>query len=120
VIVDRSSFAAVYRQRHGLHAGTVPACWDHPADPPAEVAAHKWIDESGVLVEVLLGTPSGPLRVADPVRVVLGDPAVLTRVHRRPPVSRAEMTGATHPIEAAYDLLKSSVRQTPAQHHPPT
>ena len=116
VIVDRSSFAAVHRHRHDLHADTVPACWDHPtepaADPPPDVAAHKWIDDNGVLVEVLLGTVAGPLRVAEPARVVLGDPTVLTRVRRRPPVTRLEMTAATHPIEAAYDLLKDAVRRS--------
>ena len=109
-IVERASFAAVRGVRHSLHAERVPACWDHPADHRSHVAAHKWIDESGVLVEVLLGTASGPLAVAEPARVVLGDPAVLSRVRRRPRITRAEMTPSTHPIEAAYDLLKESVR----------
>jgi hypothetical protein len=113
VIVDPSAFAAVHRLRHGLHADRVPACWDHPADQPPQVAAHKWIDESGVLVEVLLGTTSGSLSVAEPARVVFGDPAVLGRVRRRGRIARSEMTGSTHPVEAAYDLLKESVRRAP-------
>lgn len=111
VVIERSSFAAVRRVRHSLHADWVPACWDHHADQLSHVAAHKWIDPSGVLVEALLGTASGPLVVAEPARVVLGDPAVLDRVRRRPRITRAEMTASTHPIEAAYDLLKESVRR---------
>ena len=111
VLVGDSAFAAAHRRRHALHADTVLTCWDHLADPAADVAAHKWIDESGVLVEVLLGTASGPLHVAEPARVVLGDPTVLARVRRRPPIPRSEMTGSTHPVEAAYDLLKEAVRR---------
>jgi hypothetical protein len=111
VMVHELSFPAAHRQRHALHAASVPVCWDHLTDPPSEVAAHKWIDDNGVLVEVLLATTSGPpLRVAEPARVVLGDPAVLSRTRRRPPIRREEMTGSTHPIEAAYDRLKESVR----------
>jgi hypothetical protein len=112
VVVREQSFLDAHRQRHALHAASVSACWDHPTDPPPEVAAHKWIDDNGVLVEVLLATPTGPLRIAEPARVVLGDPAVLSGTRRRPPITRAEMTGSTHPIEAAYDRLKESVRQT--------
>jgi len=111
LLVRESSFRSAYGQRHTLHADSVPACWDHLTDPPSEVGAHKWIDENGVLVEVLLGTPSGSLRVAEPARVVLGDPAVLGRIRRRPRIRRDEMTGSTHPIEAAYDRLKEAVRQ---------
>ena len=110
VIVREFSFPAAYQQRHGLHAASVPACWDHLTDPPSDVAAHKWIDEQGVLVEVLFATTSRPLRVAEPVRVVLGDPAILGRTRRRPPIKREEMTESTHPIEAAYDRLKEAIR----------
>jgi hypothetical protein len=110
VLVRESSFQAAYQRRHALHADPVPACWDHPTDASAEVAAHKWIDGRGVLVEALVATASSPLRVAEPARVVLGDPAVLSRTRRRPPIRRADMTGATHPIEAAYDRFKDAVR----------
>jgi hypothetical protein len=113
IVVVRDPFSAAYRRRHELHAASVPACWDHPTDPASDVGAHKWIDGNGVLVEVLLGTTSGPLRIAEPARVVLGDPAVLRRTRRRPPVTRAEMTGSAHPIEAAYDRLKEAVRANP-------
>lgn len=101
VLVRESSFQTAYRRRHALHAESVPACWDHLTDASAESAAHKWIDGRGVLVEVLVATASGPLRVAEPAPVVLGDPAVLSRTRRRPPTRRADMTEATHPIEAA-------------------
>ena len=111
VLVRESSFKAVYRQRHTLHAEAVPACWDHLTDASAEVAAHKWIDGRGVLVETLVATASSPLRVAEPAQVVLGDPAVLSRTRRRPPIRRADMTDATHPIEAAYDRFKEAVRR---------
>ena len=118
VIVRESSFDAAYQQRHALHAASVPASWDHPTDPPSDVAAHKWIDDSGVLVEALIATASGPLRVAEPARVVLGDPAVLTRTTRRPPITREEMTESAHPVESAYDKLKDAVRHASLQ--PPT
>ena len=118
VIVRESSFDAGRQQRHALHAASVPACWDHPVGPPSEVAAHKWIDDSGVLVEVLIATTSGPLRVAEPARVVLGDPATLTRTTRRPPITREEMTESAHPVESAYDKLKEAVRHASLQ--PPT
>ena len=118
VIVRESSFDAGRQQRHALHAASVPACWDHPVGPPSEVAAHKWIDDSGVLVEVLIATTSGPLRVAEPARVVLGDPATLTRTTRRPPITREQMTDSTHPVESAYDKLKEAVRRASPQ--PPT
>jgi hypothetical protein len=119
VIVRESSFDAGRQQRHALHAASVPACWDHPiGPPPSAVAAHKWIDDSGVLVEVLIATASGPLRVAEPARVVLGDPAVLTRTNRRPPIRREEMTESAHPVESAYDMLKEAVRNASLQ--PPT
>jgi hypothetical protein len=110
VILDETAFAGSYRQRHALHAASVPACWDQPADLSSHVAAHKWIDHRGVLVEVLLGTTPA-LRIAEPAKVVLGDPAVLARIRRRPPIDRAEMTSTVHPIEAAYDTLKEAVRQ---------
>jgi hypothetical protein len=118
VIVDESSFDVAYQQRHAFHAASVPACWDHPIDPPSDVAAHKWIDDSGVLVEVLIATVSGPLRVAEPARVVLGDPAVLTRTNRRPPIRREEMGESARPVESAYDQLKEAVRHALPQ--PPT
>jgi len=123
VIVGELSFDAAHQQRHAFHAASVPACWDHPIGPPSDVAAHKWIDGSGVLVEVLIATASGPVRVAEPARVVLGDPAVLTRTSRRPPIKREEMTESTHPVESAYDKLKEAVRHAslqPPAARPPT
>jgi hypothetical protein len=74
------------------------------------VAAHKWFDDTGVLPELLIATASGSLRLADPARVVLGDPAVLTRIHRRPPINRTEMTKSAHPVETTYHNLKEAVR----------
>jgi hypothetical protein len=111
VVVRESGFAAAVWRRHALHLASVAACWDQFTGPPSDPAAHKWLDESGVLVEVLIATASGPLRVADPARVVLGDPATLDRTHRRPPIRRAEMGGSVHPIESAYDRLKECVRR---------
>lgn len=110
VVVAESAFAAGWGHRHRLHAASAIACWDQLSDPRSDVAAHKWIDENGVLVEVLLGTASGRMRVGEPARLVLGDPVVLGRMHRRPAIAREEMTRSVHPIEAAYDLLKESVR----------
>jgi predicted nucleotidyltransferase len=110
VVVDQSSFAASHRARHCLHRA-VAACWDHPGAQPADLAAHKWIDQRGVMVEVLIGTRRS-LRVAEPARVVLGDPTLLTRMQRRPAIARTDMTVEAHPIEAAYDGLKAAVRQT--------
>lgn len=109
VILAENAFAAAFRQRHSLHAESVPVCWDKLGDPSFQVAAHKWIDDRGILLDVLLGPPAA-LRIAEPAKVVLGDPAVLSRCRRRPPITRAEMTGTVHPIEAAYDTLKEAIR----------
>ncbi len=118
VIVRESSFDAGRQQRHALPHRLSPGVLGSPDRPTLGVAAHKWIDDSGVLVEVLIATASGPLRVAEPARVVLGDPAVLTRTTRRPAIRREEMTESAHPVESAYDKLKEAVRHASLQ--PPT
>lgn len=110
VPVRETSFRVAYEQRHALHADSAAACWDHVNDAAADIAAHKWIDHRGVLVEALLATASGPLRVAEPAHVILGDPAVLSRTRRRPPTRQAEMSETIHPIEATYDRFKEAVR----------
>lgn len=111
VVVNDSSFSTAHRARHALHPSSVAACWDQDGPQPTDVASHKWIDQRGVMVEVLIGTTRS-LRVAEPARVVLGDEVCLERVRRRPAIRRAEMTRAVHPIEAAYDELKAAVRRS--------
>lgn len=61
---------------------------------------------------MLIATTSGRLRVAEPARIVLGDPTTLARTRRRRPIRREEMgAGDVHPIESAYDQLKEAVQR---------
>lgn len=63
--------------------------------------------------ECLLTTVSSGVELADPAVVVAGDPGLLDRFPRRPPISRAELEEhplELHPVERTYDQFKAAAR----------
>ena len=111
-VVPAGGFEAAWAARAALR-GPVVAAWDQRDPGFAEAGAHKWITGELVLVECLLATGDSGVRLAEPAVVLAGDPGLLDRFPRRPPITRAEVEadpGKVHPIEQAYDQLKTSVR----------
>jgi Nucleotidyltransferase domain len=114
LVTADGGFGRAWDRRHELHAADAVVCWDQAGPGAPEIAVHRWVGADGVLVEALLFGPASGVRVAEPALVVAGDPGALGRLPRRPPIDRAEMTGASHPIEAAYDTFKARCRDVAA------
>ncbi len=111
VLTANGEFPALWRRRHDLHGRDVLLCWDDIRDDLAGLGGHKWLTADLVLVECLLAEPRSGVRLAEPHAVVTGDARILQRVTRRPPVSRDEMSEeGLHPVEVAYDRLKTAIR----------
>jgi hypothetical protein len=113
LVAPEDGFEAAWAARHELHGGSALVAWDR-RDPGFDRAgAHKWLTRDLVLVECLLSTVSSGVRLADPAVVIAGDPGLLDRFPRRPPITRAEIREhpiEVHAIERAYDDLKSAAR----------
>jgi Nucleotidyltransferase domain len=110
LVTGERAFGDVWADRHGLHAADVVACWDPATPGTADIGAHCWVGADGLMVEALVFAPASGVRVAAPALVVCGDPELLARLPRRPPIDQAEMTGPHHPIDAAYDAFKAACR----------
>jgi hypothetical protein len=112
VIVREGQFEQAWAERGLLRVTDTLCAWDQRLDERAEVAAHRWLTSALVLVDALIATPSSGVRLAEPWELVVGEPAVPTRLTHRPPIERSEMgTTEPHPVEAAYDEFKTRVRR---------
>lgn len=112
VVVREDHFHQAWAERSHLHAGDALFMWDQRPNPAAEMAAHKWLTTDLVLVEALIATPSSGVRLADPWRMIAGDDEAPNRLTRRSPIGQSEIgAGETHPVEAAYDDFKRSIRR---------
>lgn len=118
-VVREGSFAAAWTRRDELSDGALYA-WDHVEREDAEVKGRKWLTRELVKVELLIATPSGGMRLAEPVAVVAGDPSLADRFPRQGPIPRDELeayaadlreTGAVHEVEARYGDLKATLRR---------
>jgi Nucleotidyltransferase domain len=112
LVTADGAFGSAWRDRHQLHMAGAVVCWDQVSPGAQDVAAHRWVGDDGILVEALMFGPGSGVRIAEPALVVAGAADALSRLPRRPPIDRAEMTGASHPIEAAYDSFKALCRDT--------
>jgi hypothetical protein len=113
LVVPEGGFGAAWAARATLRGEPVVAAWDQRDPGFAQAGAHKWITEELVLVECLLATATSGVRLAEPAVVLAGDPGLLDRFPRRPPITQAEVEadpGDVHPVERAYDQFKTSVR----------
>lgn len=118
-VVREGSFATAWNGRHELSEGSLYA-WDHVEGEDREVKGRKWLTLDLVLVECMIATPSSGVRLAEPVAVVAGDPALPDRLERRRPIAREELieysedlraTGTMHEVEARYADLKTALRR---------
>ena len=64
-----------------------------------------------VLVEVLFTVEGSGVRLAEPWRVIAGDPEVAASFVPRPPLDRSEFDpDAAHPVDRAFEQLKRAIR----------
>jgi hypothetical protein len=113
LVAPEGGFEAAWAARATLRDGPAVVAWDQRDPGFAQAGAHKWITGELVLVECLLATATSGVRLAEPAVVLAGDPGLLDRFPRRPPITRAEMAAHpadVHPVERAYDQFKTSVR----------
>jgi predicted nucleotidyltransferase len=118
-VVPEGVFSDAWSARAELSDGCLYA-WDHVEGEGREVAGHKWLTRDLIKVECLIATPSSGMRLAEPVAVVVGDPALPDRFERRDPIPRGVLedyardlreTGKVHEVEARYGELKSTLRR---------
>jgi hypothetical protein len=116
LLAPDGGFAEAWALRHDLHGPGILVERDQPREGMPEVAGHNWVTDDLVVVETLFATPSSSFRLADPFVVLAGSlPAGVTR---RPPISRAEMTGWPHAVDLAHSTFKHVVRRGPRTHPP--
>jgi hypothetical protein len=115
LLVTGDDFGSAWRGRHRLHAPDAVVCWDQTSPDTPGVGVHRWVGTDAILVEALMFAPESGVRVADPALVLAGDAELASRLPRRPPIDRGEMTGASNPIEAAYDTFKALCRDAARQ-----
>jgi Nucleotidyltransferase domain len=114
VFAPEGAFEDAWEQRHRLHAADA-WCWDYPRPPGnRDVAGHRWLTTDFVLFDGLIATPSGT-RLSDPMHVLVGGPALRSRLVKRGPIEAEEQHErndeiALHEIEQLYGQLKLALR----------
>jgi predicted nucleotidyltransferase len=104
-------FAEVWSRRNDLHVTGALVSWDDKSQGTGEIAVHRWVTDDLVLVEALFATPGSGVRLAQPWRIIAGDPQVADAFGSRPPIDRSEMDReAAHPVDRAFDDLKEALR----------
>jgi predicted nucleotidyltransferase len=121
VVVAERRFDEAWAARGELEGGEALVAWDDSDPDRPEIGARKWLTRDVVLVECLLATRSSGVRLAEPFRVLVGNPGLPHGVARRPPIERPELdayvtereaTGRPfHAVEHAYAALTRAVRQ---------
>jgi hypothetical protein len=88
VVAAEGRFDEAWAARHELDGGEALVAWDDLERGRPEIGGRKWLTRGVVLVECVLATPSSGVRLADPFRLVVGDPTIPERLARRPPIER--------------------------------
>jgi hypothetical protein len=116
--VHDGAFDEAWRERARLRVTGAVHSWDHRFDGSTGAGTHKWVSADIVLVEALIGVPTGGIRLAPPWRVLAGDHRAADRWPARPPVPRGGPGGRAedlHPVELAYDDFKTRLRTPSSQ-----
>lgn len=74
------------------------------------VGGHRWLTPDLILFESVISAPFGGGRLTEPYALFTGDSELVAAFPKRPPIERAEMVPDLHPVELAYEKLKSAVR----------
>ena len=113
-------FADAWACRRELHVTGALVSWDGQRQAATEVAVHRWVTPDLVLVEALFAEPGSGVRLAQPWRLIAGEPEVAAVFPARPPINRSEMNRAgAHPVDQAFDDLKSRCDGWPQETHNP-
>jgi hypothetical protein len=104
-------FGQAWQRRHELHVTGALVWWDDGPASTGQIAVHRWVADDMVLVEALFTAPGSGVRLAQPWRLVAGEPGVATSFVPRPPIDRAEFDpGSAHPVDRAFGELKQALR----------
>jgi len=104
-------FGGAWARRNELHVTGALVCWDEGWHPGTQVAVHRWVTDDMVLVEALFSAEGSGVQLAEPWRVVAGDPDVVASFVPRQPIDRAEFDReAAHPLDRAFEDLKRALR----------
>lgn len=114
-LVHEGHFEPAWRRREELHVTGSVIHWDEHGgesnEEPHGVGGHRWITPDLVVVESVVSTPQGGGRLAEPHKLVVGDPRLVQGFPKRPPIDRAEMTDeGAHAVDVAYGKFKDAVR----------
>jgi len=108
-------FAEAWARRHDLHATGALVSWDDQRQTATEIAVHRWVTPDLVLVEALFAAAGSGVRLAQPWKLITGEPEASAAFPARPPINRSEMNrAAAHPVDQAFDDLKVALRRLAA------
>jgi hypothetical protein len=110
-ITYKGRFEDAWNRRRDLHVTGAIVEWDLVDAQGDAVGGHRWLSPDLVLVEAVISGPDGGGRLAEPFRLVTGDPQLLKGFPRREPVETDDMTAVDHPVDIAYDAFKRAVRE---------
>jgi predicted nucleotidyltransferase len=111
-------FEDAWNHRHELHVTGALVEWDVLEPASQRVGGHRWLSLDLVLVEAVISESDGGGRIAEPFRLVRGDPELLDQFPRREAIDVNEMSANGHPIDVAYDAFKQAVREGDPAHPP--
>lgn len=115
LVAAEGEFSTAWNAREKFHGSDVFASWDSLEPGGVAAGTHKWLTKDLVLVECVIAEPKH-FRLAEPYLVAVGRAEVAHIFPPRAPVQRSEMTEAgLHPVEVAYDRLKSAIRSSGAK-----
>jgi hypothetical protein len=105
VVVKDGRFDEAWSRRRELGFEDDLFAWDIRDASMPEVGSHKFFTTGLVFVECLLATASSSARLADPCRVLVGPPGLPSRVKRRPPIDRSELTAKAETLRQVDELV---------------
>jgi predicted nucleotidyltransferase len=124
VVVAEDRFEEAWEQRADLETRDALTSWDRRPDPNLAVGGHRFLTRDIVKVELLMSTPSGGARLADPYVVLVGEEMLGERFPRLKPIPREELEqyaqklrdeGTMPKVESLYGDLMTAIREARAK-----
>jgi hypothetical protein len=109
ICVAPGEFPGAWSARRRLHTDSGLVAWDERSGD--EIGAHRWVNHEVVLVEALFATPASGVRLAPPWLVLVGAADLGEQFPHRPPISRKIHPASGHPVDEAFEQLKTTLRR---------